>query len=121
MIAVLSTIVAGIGIYALMTFVAAQRRRELGIRVALGSQPRRLFLEALFGALRLVGAGVVLGLIVTVLLVRGLSSQVFGLTSADAATHAGAAALVFVVSTIAVWVPARRAMRTDPLIALRGD
>ncbi|MEZ5316382.1 MAG: ADOP family duplicated permease [Vicinamibacterales bacterium] len=121
MVGALSAIVAGIGLYALMSFVAARRRREFGIRLALGSPPRRIFREALGRALRLVGAGLVTGLAASALLVRALGSLVFGLASADLRAYALALALVLVVALVAVWLPARRAMRVDPLVALRTE
>jgi predicted permease len=121
MIGALSTVVAGVGLYALMSFVAAQRRREFGIRLALGSPPRQLFRYAMSSALRLVGAGLLAGMLGATLLVRALGSRVFGLTSADAGTYAAAAALVLAVAVVAAWLPARRVMRTDPLAALRSE
>jgi putative ABC transport system permease protein len=121
MIGSLSAIVAGVGLYALVAFMVAGRRREFGIRLALGSEPRRLFRDAIAGPLALVGVGLGLGLVFSMLLVRGAGSQVFGLKSADATAYLAAAALVFGVSLGAAWVPARRVMRTDPLVALRDD
>lgn len=121
LIGALSTIVAGVGLYALMTFVISQRRRELGIRLALGSPPGRLFRLALSSALRLVAAGVALGLTASTLLVRALGSQVFGLAAADARSYLVGTALVLGVGVLAAWWPARRVMRLDPLIALRAD
>jgi putative ABC transport system permease protein len=121
LIGALSAVVAGIGVYALMTFLGAQRRRELGIRLALGSSPRQLFREAFTGGLRLVGAGLAIGLGAAALLVRLAGSQIFGLTSAGPGTYALAAALVVAIALVAIWVPARRAMRVDPLLALRPE
>jgi predicted permease len=115
----LSVIVAGVGLYALLSFLLAQQRRELGIRLALGSSPRRLFRDAMLGALRLVVIGIVAGEVLTAVLVRALGSRVFGLTSADAIAYAGAGALVLVVALIAAAIPARRVLTTDPLPALR--
>ena len=117
----LAAIVAGVGVYALMTFLGAQRRRELGIRLALGSPPGQLFRETFTRALRLVAAGLVIGLAAAALLVRLAGSQVFGLTSAGPGIHALAAVLVLMISLAAIWVPARRAMRVDPLVALRPE
>lgn len=119
MIGVLATIVTGIGLYSLMTFVMTQRRRELGIRLALGSAPSRLFRDAMTSALRLVAVGLLLGVGATALLVRALGTRVFGLTSADAGAYITASLFVLAVSVAAVWLPARRMMQTDPLIALR--
>jgi predicted permease len=121
LVGALSAIVAGIGIYALMTFLGAQRRRELGIRLALGSQPGQIFRETFAGALRLIGAGLAIGLGASMLLVRLAGSQIFGLTSAGPGVYTLAAGLVIAISIVAIWIPARRAMRVDPLLALRPD
>ena len=121
LVGVLSTMVAGIGLYALMTFLAAQRRREFGIRLALGSQPRQLFQGAMSRAMRLVAIGLAIGVAVAALTVRAAGSRVFGLTAAGVDAYATAAVIVLAVSIVAAWVPARRAMRTDPLTALRSD
>ena len=121
LVGVLSTMVAGIGLYALMTFLSAQRRREFGIRLALGSQPRQLFRGAMSRALRLVAVGLVIGVALAGLMVRAVGSRVFGLASADMNAYATSVAIVIAVSAVAAWIPARRAMRTDPMNALRSD
>ncbi len=121
MIGALSSLVAAVGLYALVTFIVAGRRREFGIRLALGSDTRRLFRDALAGPLRLVAGGITIGIAAAVLIVRALGSQVFGLKSADASAYAGAAILVLAISLGASWFPARRVTRTDPLTALRED
>lgn len=121
LVGVLSTLVAGIGLYALMTFITAQRRREFGIRLALGSQPRQLFQGAMSRAMRLVALGLAIGLALAGLTVRALGSRVFGLSAAGVDAYAAAAMIVIAVSINAAWIPARRAMRTDPLSALRSD
>jgi predicted permease len=121
LVGLLSTMVAGIGLYALMTFLAAQRRREFGIRLALGSPPRQLFQGAMSRAMRLVAVGLAIGVALAAFTVRALGSRVFGLTAAGVDAYATAALIVMGVSIVAAWVPARRAMRTDPLIALRAD
>ena len=121
LVGVLSTMVAGIGLYALMTFLAAQRRREFGIRLALGSQPRQLFQGAMTRAMRLVAIGLAIGTALAALTVRALGSRVFGLTAAGVDAYATAVSIVIAVSIFAAWIPARRAMRTDPMTALRSD
>ncbi len=120
-VSTLAVIVAGIGVYALMTFLGAQRRREVGIRIALGSQPGQIFRDTFISALRLVGAGLAIGVAAAALLVRLAGSQIFGLSTAGPGVHALAAVLVLAISLAAIWIPARRAMRVDPLVALRLD
>lgn len=121
MVGVLSVAVAGIGLYALMTFMAAQRRREFGIRLALGSQPQQLFTTAMRGAMRLVATGLVLGSLGAALTIRAAGSQVFGLSPADTSSYVFAIVVVVLVGAIAALVPARRVMRVDPLAALKTD
>lgn len=121
MIGGLATIVTGIGLYALMTFSATQRRREMGIRLALGSAPGRLFRDAMASAIRLVAVGLAIGVALAALLVRALDTTVFGLKSADAGAYGAASAFVLAVSIAAVWIPARRFMRADPVEALRAE
>ena len=121
LIGALATIVAAVGLYGLMTFVATQRRREYGIRLALGSHPRRLFRDTLAGALKLVATGIGIGVLASTALVRFAGSQVFGLASAGPVAYLAGAALVLLVGVAAVWIPARRVMRIDPLVALRME
>jgi putative ABC transport system permease protein len=121
LVGVLSVTVAGIGLYALMTFMAAQRRREFGIRLALGSQPQQLFGTAMSGAMRLVVAGLVVGIGGAALLIRVVGSQVFGLNAAGAGHYVVASTIVVLVAAAAAWLPARRMMRVDPLTALKTD
>ena len=102
-------VVAGVGLFALVSFIVAGRRRQFGIRLALGSEPPRLFREALTGPVRLAGIGVGCGIVVAVLVVRAAGSQVFGLNTAGASAYVAAALLVLIISVGAAWFPARRA------------
>ena len=121
LIGALAMIVSAVGLYGLMTFVATQRRREFGIRLALGSHPRRLFRDTFVSAIKLVATGIAVGTGFAALLVRLVGSQVFGLESAGITAYSAGALLVLLVAMIAVWIPARRVMRIDPLVALRLD
>ena len=120
-VALLSVAVAGVGLYALLAFAVAQRRREFGIRMALGSAPgalaRWMFLRGMWLAL----AGVAAGSAVTWGLVRLLRAQVFGLASATAWAYVVSALALLVVAAFALWAPARRVLRADPLVAMRCD
>jgi putative ABC transport system permease protein len=118
-VAVLSAAVAGVGLYALLAFAVAQRRREFGIRLALGSAPRALSRWMFVRGLRLALVGVVAGSAITFGLVRLLRAQVFGLASASPWAYAGAALALLVVAALALWAPARRVLRADPLEAMR--
>ncbi|MGH7678370.1 MAG: ABC transporter permease [Gemmatimonadaceae bacterium] len=110
-----------VGIYGVIAYVATQRTRETGIRLALGAQVgdvRRMFLRHGLG---LTATGIVLGVVVAVALTRLMSSLLFGVAAVDLATYVGMSAVLGSVALLATYLPARRASRVDPVIALRGD
>jgi predicted permease len=119
--AVVGLTLAVIGIYGIVAFSVAQRTREIGIRVALGAQRAAILGGTLRHGLFLTCVGIVLGLAGAVALARYLEGMLFGITPADTATYVATAMLFVVVATVATLVPARRAMRLDPLTALRCD
>jgi ABC-type antimicrobial peptide transport system permease subunit len=112
---------ACVGIASVVAFSVAERKREIGIRMAIGAQPRDVLRLVLGQGLRLTLAGVGLGLVAAFGLTRFLRAALFGVTSTDPVTYALVAAFLTLVALIAAWVPARHAARFDPLIALRGD
>src|SRR5262249_2642995 len=120
-VAVLSAVVAGVGLYALLAFAVAQRTREFGIRLALGSAPRALSRWMFVHGLRLAIVGVAVGSAITWGLVRALRAQVFGLSSATPWAYAVSAVAILVVAVFALWAPARRVLRADPLVAMRAE
>ncbi|MGH9162505.1 MAG: ABC transporter permease, partial [Vicinamibacteraceae bacterium] len=110
-----------VGIYGVIAYVAAQRTREIGIRMALGAQTgdvRRLFLRHGLG---LTLTGIALGVGAALLLTRVMSALLFGVSPTDPITYAGVAAGLAAVALVATYLPARRASRIDPIIALRSD
>jgi putative ABC transport system permease protein len=110
-----------VGVYGVVRFVVAQRRREIGIRVALGAKPGAVVRLALQGALVAVGAGVVVGLALAAA-ASGVAAQfLFGVAPVDPATYAAAAALLLAATGAAAFGPARGASRVDPTEALRHD
>jgi predicted permease len=112
---------AGSGLYGVIAFVVAQRTREFGVRVALGARPadvRRLMLSQ--GG-TLIAAGLVIGLVGSVALAQATRSILFGVSVADPSTYAAVAILVGLTAMLAAYVPARRAMRVDPIDALRAE
>ncbi|MGB6484978.1 MAG: ABC transporter permease [Candidatus Acidiferrales bacterium] len=118
---VLALILAGIGIYGVLSYTTRQRTHEIGIRMALGAEPRDVFSLVLRQGAFLAGLGLVIGLAASFVLTRALSSQLFGITATDPLTFAAVAILLLAVALLACYIPARRAMRTDPMVALRYE
>ena len=118
---VLATLLAGVGIYGVLAYSTAQRTRELGIRIALGSSRGAIARILLGDVLRLAGIGVAAALPVAFALGRLLRSQLFGISPADPLSLAIAVVLVAAVALAAALVPARRAASTDPIEALRTE
>jgi putative ABC transport system permease protein len=114
-------LLAGVGIYGVVAFAVAQRTHEIGIRVALGAGPPRVLWLVSRSTMAGVLAGVVLGLAGAMLLTRVIAALLYGVEAVDPLTFAGVALLIIAVAWIAVLVPARRAMRVDPLTALRAE
>ena len=110
-----------VGIYGVIAYAATQRTREIGVRMALGAQigdVRRMFLR--YG-LSLTATGIVLGIGVAVVLTRVMSAFLFGVGPMDPMTYAVVSALLGSVALLAAYLPARRAARVDPIVALRAD
>ena len=116
----LALAMATVGLYALMSFVVAQRTREIGIRMALGAQTRDVFVIVVKQGLRLVSMGIIIGLIGAFAVTRVLSQFLYGVTASDPITYAMVAGLFLSAALVACIVPARRATKVDPIIALRA-
>jgi len=110
-----------VGIYGVIAYVVSQRTREIGIRIALGAQSAGLLRVFVRQGLLLAGAGVALGLAAAAGLTQLMSSLLFGVTAVDPLTYAVVSALLLVVSVLASYLPARRAMVIEPVHALRGE
>ena len=119
--AALATLLSAVGIFGVMNYSVALRTREIGLRLAVGAQPRQVLMLILKQGLLLTIAGVVLGLAAAFALTRLMSGLLFGVTAFDPATFATISLLLVVVSLVACYLPARRAMRIDPLQALRYE
>jgi putative ABC transport system permease protein len=117
----LATLLSAVGIFGVMNYSVALRTRELGLRLAIGAQPRQVLLLVLKQGFVLTIVGVVLGLAAAFALTRLLSGLLFGVGAVDATTFATISLLLVVVSLLACYLPARRAMRIDPLKALRYE
>jgi len=112
---------AAVGIFGVMSYSVAQRTRELGLRIALGSTRSRVLQLVLAHGLRLTVVGVVIGLAATFLLTRYVSSMLFNVLPYDPVTLVGVVAVVFVISLCACYLPARRATLVDAMVALREE
>jgi len=117
----LATLLAAVGIFGVMNYSLTLRTREIGLRMALGAQHRAVLMLMLKQGLRLTLIGTAIGLAGALALTRLMSSLLFGVDAADPATFAVIVPLLIVVSLIACYLPARRATRIDPLIALRSE
>ncbi|HEU5452537.1 MAG TPA: FtsX-like permease family protein, partial [Terriglobales bacterium] len=117
----LALLLAAIGIYGVMAQAVAQRTSEFGIRMALGAQPRQILSMVLGNALRLVAIGVAAGLAASLILTRFLRSFLYGVSANDPLTIAAVSALLVGVALLACYLPARRAMGVDPMVALRYE
>ena len=119
--ALLALTLAAVGIYGVMSYTVEQRRQELGIRMALGAQKKDVYGLVLGQGLRLATAGVVIGLSVAYVVSRTISALLFGVGASDPVTFAGVPLLLIAVALVASYIPARRATRVDPLVALRHE
>ncbi len=117
----LATLLSAVGIFGVMNYSVALRTRELGLRLAVGAQPRQVLMLVLKQGLLLTIAGVIIGLAAAFALTRLLSGLLFGVGAVDVTTFATISLLLVVVSLLACYLPARRAMRIDPLSALRYE
>ena len=117
----LALLIAAVGLYGVLAFSVARRRREIGLRIAVGANPgtiERLFLKE---SLMLAAIGAALGVPLAIVITRFVSSMLYGLTPHDPASIGVALAAVALVTIAATWVPARSAARTDPLVVLREE
>jgi predicted permease len=115
----LALVLAAVGIYGVIAYTTRQRTREIGIRMALGAQSADVFHMVLSNGLRLILTGLAIGLALSLVLTRFLRTILFGVGATDAITFAAVALLLSAVALLACYIPARRAMQVDPMVALR--
>jgi putative ABC transport system permease protein len=114
-------ILVTVGDYSVLAYSTTQRTHEIGIRMALGAEGSAVLGMVVRAGLRLVAAGVAVGIAVSLVLVRVIETQLAGATAQDPATLAATTLLLTITAAIACWIPARRAARVDPLVALRHE
>jgi predicted permease len=119
--AALALVLACIGIYGVIACLVGQRTHEIGVRMALGAEPRHVLQLILSQGLRMALVGVALGIALALGLTRLMSSQLYGVSTHDPLTFAAVACILIAVALFASWIPARRAMRVDPIVALRYE
>ncbi len=119
--AIVSLVLAAVGLYGVVAYLVAQRTRELGVRIALGARPADVLRLVLGSGLATVLAGLVIGAVAALLATRALGTLLFDISATDPLTFATAAATMAVVATAAHLVPAMRALRINPVTALRQD
>lgn len=119
--ATLGVLLAGIGVYAVISYLVAQRTSEIGLRIALGAQQRNVLWMLMKQGMGTAAIGAAVGLIAACLLRQAVAGLVFGISPADPATFLAAAGLLIACAAAASYIPARRAAAVDPIVALRGD
>jgi putative ABC transport system permease protein len=117
----LALVLAAVGLYGVISYSVSQRTREIGIRLALGASNTSVLRLVVTEGLILAVVGVAIGAVASFFLTKFLATLLFGVSPTDPLTFAGISALLIIVSTVASLVPARRAMRVDPMVALRYE
>jgi len=117
----MSLLIAAIGLFGTISYVTAQRAHEIGLRMALGAQRSSVFQLIIFEGIKLTVIGVAIGLVGAFVLARSIASLVYGVTASDPITFAGVAVMLMSVALFACFMPAHRAMRVDPAVALRNE
>jgi len=117
----ISLLLASVGLYAVVAYTTRQRTHEIGIRIALGARPESIFNQVVSQGLRMTGVGLLIGLTLSVVLTRFLRGQLLGVTPVDLPTYAAVALLLVVIAAVACLVPAVRAARVEPVVALHHE
>jgi ABC-type antimicrobial peptide transport system permease subunit len=119
--AALALMLACVGIYGVISYLVGQRANEIGVRMALGAQPSDVLRLILGEGARMAVIGIVLGIVAALGLTRFITHQLFSVSAHDPLTFASVALLLVIVALTASYVPARRSMKMDPIVALRCE
>jgi ABC-type antimicrobial peptide transport system permease subunit len=117
----LALLLAAIGLYGVMSYNVVRRTNEIGLRIALGAEAGTVRWMIVGESLQLLGIGVAFGLPLTLLVTRYIKDQLFGLSALDPVTFAVAFGAVSTMTLVAAWIPAARAAKVEPMVALRCD
>jgi putative ABC transport system permease protein len=121
LLGMLGLVLASVGLYGVIAYTASQRTHEIGIRMALGAKPLEILRLVLRQGLVLALVGVAVGLATALAVTRVLSTMLYGISATDAVTFVGISLFLLFVAMMASYIPARRAMRVDPMVALRYE
>jgi putative ABC transport system permease protein len=119
--AAIAVLLAGVGLYGVLSTVVRQRTSEIGVRMALGAAPARIFGLVIGHGMRLSAMGIGLGILAALALTQVMSTMLVGVKASDPVTYVAMAALFFAIAAIACWMPGRRAAGLDPIVALRDE
>jgi len=117
----LALLLAALGLYGVMAFAVAQRTSEIGVRMALGAQASHVQRLVIAQGMKLVLIGVLIGVPISIAASQVVKSMLFGLSTKDPATYGAVALLIAIAGLMACWIPARRAAKVNPMIALRRE
>jgi ABC-type antimicrobial peptide transport system permease subunit len=117
----MAMLLASVGLYSLISIVVTARTREIGVRIALGASSTEIIRMVFAGAGKMLAAGTLLGLALTLAAERVIKTVLFGVSPLDGPTLAAAVGVLCAVSSLAAWLPARRAAAIDPLDAIRAE
>ena len=120
-VSALALILGAVGLYGVLSYVVAERTREIGVRMALGATAEQVRRMVVAQGARVVGIGVVIGVLAALASTRALGSLLYGVTAVDAGTFVAMSASMVVIGLLASYLPARRASSVDPIESLRSD
>jgi len=117
----LALVLSAVGLFGVLSYSVAQRTREIGVRIAIGASRRDVLALVVGKAMRLTAIGLSVGIVLAAGAGQLLRSQIFGVSPLDPVTFVGVIALLAAVALLAAWLPARRAARVDPIVALQAE